>query len=52
MIISNLVFPKYCKDLEFKHLMKFMLCKDLMSRIYKLKQVKLHPYMKDFDWVI
>lgn len=27
-----------------------MLCKDLMNRVYKLKQVKLHPYFKDFDW--
>ena len=48
---SDVSFPSFCKDKEFKNFILCMLNKNLLNRLYKLKQIKLHPYLSNFDWV-
>lgn len=44
-------FPAFCKDKEFKHLMSIVLNKNPLARVYKLTQIKCHPWFADFNWV-
>jgi len=40
------------KDKDIKSLLTLILKKNPMSRLYKFKQIKIHPFFKLFNWVI
>ena len=50
IINEQLNFPEYCKDKKFRSLISQMLCKNPISRISKLGQIKIHPWFCEFDW--
>lgn len=43
-------FPKWVKDIEFRSLLTKMLTKNPAKRLFKLDQVKHHPYFQDYKW--
>ena len=47
---SQLTFPEYIKDQEFKNLMQLMLNKNKEIRYSKFEQISGHIWFKDFDW--
>ena len=51
IINDEIKFPQFVKDNVFKHAMKSMLKKHLVSRICSLEQIKTHPWFNGFDWV-
>jgi cGMP-dependent protein kinase 1 len=51
IINDEITFPAFIKDNAFKHAMKSMLKKNLISRLCTLDQIKSHPYFSEFDWV-
>jgi cGMP-dependent protein kinase len=50
IVKSDLNFPKFIKDKEFIHLMKLMLNKNIVARLYKLPLIKKHIWFTKFDW--
>ncbi len=50
IILSNIKFPNFTKDKEFKHLINFMLAKNIMQRCYKFNNIKNHPWFANFSW--
>jgi len=50
MMKEDVSFPSYINDENFMNLIRKMLIKDQRKRLYKLEQIKRHPYFKDFDW--
>jgi cGMP-dependent protein kinase len=51
LIFSQLSFPGFVKDKEFKHLIASMLNKNPINRLLKFAQIKNHVWFKKFDWV-
>ena len=49
-IYSQLTFPNFVKDHDFKNLMQLMLSKNQAQRFYKLEQIQSHIWFKDFSW--
>lgn len=47
---SQLKFPSFVKDKEFKHICNLMLTKNIMQRVYKLSVIKKHPWFSTFNW--
>lgn len=47
---SPLKFPNFAKDKEFKNVCNQMLSKNIMQRIYKLANIKSHPWFANFNW--
>src|SRR4051812_14260285 len=45
-----MIFPGFCKDKEFKNLMDLMLCKNPLSRVFKLAQIKNNIWFRNFNW--
>lgn len=52
IINDNINFPNFVKDNIFKHLMKQMLRKNPLSRLSNFSQIKAHPWLEGFEWVI
>ena len=50
MMKEDVSFPSFINDENFMNLIRKMLIKDQRKRLYKLEQIKRHPYFKDFDW--
>ena len=50
IINEQLQFPDYCKDKKFRTLITQMLCKNPMSRLSKLSQIKVNSWFSGFDW--
>jgi cGMP-dependent protein kinase len=51
IINDDLSFPNFCKDNNFKNLMRSMMKKNVLTRISNISQVKSHPYFEEFDFV-
>jgi cGMP-dependent protein kinase len=51
IVKDELKFPNFVKDNVFKHAMKSLLKKNLVSRLCTLDQIKGHPWLEGFDWV-
>lgn len=49
-IISDVSFPSFIKDEDFKSLLTKMLKKYPLNRLWKFNQIKQDPWFKDFDW--
>ncbi len=49
-IYSQLTFPNFVKDHDFKNLMQLMLSKNQTQRFSKLEQIQGHIWFKDFSW--
>ena len=49
-IYSQLSFPNFVKDHDFKNLMQLMLNKNQAQRFCKLDQIQSHIWFKDFSW--
>ena len=49
-IYSQLTFPNFVKDHDFKNLMQLMLSKNQTQRFSKLEQIQSHIWFKDFSW--
>ena len=49
-IFSQLTFPSFVKDRDFKNLMQLMLNKNYMSRYSKLSQINSHIWFQNFNW--
>ena len=49
-IKSEVFFPKYVKNSEFKRFITQMLQKNLLQRLYKLNRIKIHPFFESFNW--
>jgi cGMP-dependent protein kinase len=47
---GDVSFPSFINDENFMNLMHKMLAKEQNKRLYKLEDIKKHPYFKDFDW--
>ena len=47
---SQLTFPNFVKDHDFKNLMQLMLSKNQTQRFSKLEQIQGHIWFKDFSW--
>ena len=47
---EDLSFPKFVHDEIFMELMKKMLKKNPINRLWRFKQIKQDPYFADFDW--
>jgi len=47
---GDVSFPSFINNENFMNLMHRMLAKDQNKRLYKLEDIKKHPYFKDFDW--
>jgi len=47
---GDISFPSFINDEKFMHLLHKMLVKEQNKRLYKLEDIKKHPYFKDFDW--
>ena len=47
---DDVSFPSFINDENFMNLMQKMLAKEQNKRLYKLEDIKKHPYFKDFDW--
>ena len=47
---GDVSFPSFINDENFMNLMHRMLAKEQNKRLYKLEDIKKHPYFKDFDW--
>ena len=47
---DDVSFPSFINDENFMNLMHRMLAKEQNKRLYKLEDIKKHPYFKDFDW--
>ena len=50
IINDQMNFPNFCKDNDFKLLMKQMLTKNPISRLSKISQVKNHVWFNGFSW--
>ena len=50
IINDQMNFPNFCKDNDFKLLMKQMLTKNPISRLNKISQVKNHVWFNGFSW--
>ncbi len=50
IINDQMNFPNFCKDNDFKLLMKQMLTKNPISRLSKISQVKNHVWFDGFSW--
>ena len=50
IIKDDVSFPSFINDENFMNLMHRMLAKEQNKRLYKLEDIKKHPYFKDFDW--
>ena len=50
IIKDDVSFPSFINDENFMNLMHKMLEKEQNKRLYKLEDIKKHPYFKDFDW--
>ena len=50
IIYSQLTFPNFVKDHDFKTLMHAMLTKNQLSRYSKFEQISSHIWFKDFNW--
>ena len=50
IINDQMNFPNFCKDNDFKLLMKQMLTKNPISRLSKISQVKNHVWFNRFSW--
>jgi len=50
IVKNELTFPKYVKDKEFIQLMKKMINKNPVTRLFKLNLIKQNTWFKDFDW--
>ena len=50
LFYSQLTFPNFVKDHDFKNLMQLMLSKNQTQRFYKLEQIQSHIWFKDFSW--
>ena len=50
IIKDKLNFPVFCKDKEFKLLMKSMLAKNPIKRMTKFEDIKNHSWFQDFGW--
>lgn len=50
IVKCDLNFPKFVKDREFIHLMKLMLHKNILSRLFKLSLIKKHLWFHKFEW--
>lgn len=46
----SISFPQFVKDKDFKQLMILMLGKNPLTRMFKLSQIKLNIWFKDFNW--
>lgn len=51
IINDEIKFPQFVKDNVYKHAIKSMLKKHLVSRVCALEQIKVHPWFNGFDWV-
>ena len=47
---SQLTFPNFVKDHDFKNLMQLMLSKNQTQRFCKLEQIQSHIWFKEFSW--
>ena len=47
---GDISFPSFVTDDKFMSLIHQMLLKEQNKRLYKLEDIKKHPYFKDFDW--
>ena len=47
---DDVSFPSFINDEKFMNLIRQMLLKDQNKRLYKLEDIKKHPYFEDFDW--
>ena len=47
---SQLSFPSFVKDRDFKNLMQLMLNKNHLSRYSKLSQINSHIWFQNFNW--
>ena len=50
ILLSDLKIPNYVKDKDFINLMKMMLNKNPIARMYKLEFIKKHAWFYGFDW--
>ena len=50
IIKDKIVFPMFCKDKEFKMLMKQMLTKNPVKRLTKFEDVRNHEWFSGFNW--
>ncbi len=51
VVNSEINFPNFVTDKTFKNLLKNLLRKNPMMRLYSLNQIKSHPFIEGFDWV-
>ena len=47
---EELTFPNFVNDEKYMALLHKMLKKNPTQRLWKLEQIKVDPYFKDFDW--
>ena len=50
IIFSQITFPEFLYDQEFKNLIQLMLNKNKEIRYSKFEQISGHFWFKDFDW--
>ena len=50
LFYSQLTFPNFVKDHDFKNLMQLMLNKNQTQRFCKLEQIQSHIWFKEFSW--
>ena len=50
IINDKITFPSFCKDKEFKNLIKLMLEKNPLNRITTIDSIKKHIWFNGFNW--
>jgi cGMP-dependent protein kinase len=51
IINDDLVFPHFVKDQHYRSLMKLMMRKQPMQRLFNFNQIRAHPWWEGFNWV-
>jgi hypothetical protein len=51
LTFSELTFPNFCKEKEFRKFIALMLTKNPLNRLIKLQLIKESSWFKSFDWV-